>query len=123
MTCSRAYGDTPRARRTIEVVRRRVDEALRRLRRLLTVPSDPIIVGTVYDPSDGTGAAARVGLPPWSDVVDLLAELHAALRSVAADHGARVAEIHQRFLGHGLLRATRRRPTLVPRIANSGTAT
>jgi len=37
---------------------------------------DAIIMGTVYDPGDGTGDAARVGLPPWPDVVDLLAELN-----------------------------------------------
>jgi lysophospholipase L1-like esterase len=100
----RAYADTPRARQVVDVVRRRVDEALRRLRPRMRTPGDPIVVGTVYDPSDGTGDAARVGLPPWPDVVDLLAELNAALRSVAAEHGARVAEIHQRFLGHGLRR-------------------
>ena len=99
-----AYGDTRRALRVIEVVRRRVGQTLRRLRPLMRAPNDPIIVGTVYDPSDGTGAAARVGLPPWPDVVDLLAQLNADLRSVAGEHGARVADIHRRFLGHGLLR-------------------
>jgi hypothetical protein len=98
-----AYADTPRARRVIEVVRRRVDETLRRLRPLMRAPSDPIIVGTVYDPSDGTGDAARVGLPPWPDVVDLVGELNAELTAVAGEHGARVADIHRRFLGHGLL--------------------
>ena len=98
-----AYADTPRARRVVEVVRQRVDEALRRLRPLMRAPSDPIIVGTVYDPSDGTGDAARVGLPAWPDVVDLVAELNAALTSVAGEHGGRVADIHRRFLGHGLL--------------------
>ena len=99
-----AYGDTPRARRVVEVVRRRVGQTLRGLRPLMRKPDDPMIVGTVYDPSDGTGDATRVGLPPWPDVADLLAKLNAELRSVAAEHGARVADIHQRFLGHGLLR-------------------
>jgi lysophospholipase L1-like esterase len=99
-----AYADTPRARQVIGIVRRRVDEALHRLQPLMRAPGDPIIVGTIYDPSDGTADAARVGLPPWPDVVDLLAELNAELRSVVAEHGARVADIHRRFLGHGLLR-------------------
>ena len=67
-------------------------------------PSDPIILGTVYDPSDGTGDAARVGLPAWPDVVDVVAELNDALHTVAGEHGARVADIHRRFLGHGLRR-------------------
>jgi lysophospholipase L1-like esterase len=99
-----AYGDTPRARRVIEVVRRRLGQTLRRLRPLMQAPGDPIIVGTVYDPSDGTGDAARIGLPPWPDVVNLLAQLNAELTPVAVEHGARVADIHRHFLGHGLLR-------------------
>ncbi len=60
------------------------------------------MVGTVYDPSDGTGEAWRVGLPSWPEVVGVLAELNAGLRAVAAEHGAIVADIHGRFLGHGL---------------------
>jgi lysophospholipase L1-like esterase len=96
-----AYGDTARALETVAVVRARVGQALERLHAL--VPSgDPVVVGTVYDPSDATGEAWRVGLPPWPEVVDVLAELNAALRAVAGEHGARVADIHGRFLGHGL---------------------
>jgi lysophospholipase L1-like esterase len=97
-----AYGDTRRAREVVSVVRTRVGHALVRLRSILRRPSDPVIVGTVYDPSDGTGDASRVGLPPWPQVVDVLAELNAELRGVAAEHGARVADIHDYFLGHGL---------------------
>ena len=97
-----AYGDTPAARRIVHTVGRRVEQALGRIRHLMRSADDPIVLGTVYDPSDGSGDAARVGLPPWPDVVDVLAELNAALRAVAADHGARIAEIHDHFLGHGL---------------------
>ena len=97
-----AYGDTRRARQVVSVVRTRVGQALVSLRSVLRRPSDPVIVGTVYDPSDGTGDASRVGLPPWPQVVDVLAELNAELRGVAAEHGARVADIHGYFLGHGL---------------------
>jgi lysophospholipase L1-like esterase len=105
-----AYGDTPRARRVIAVVRRRVGQTLRNLRPLMRTPDDPIIVGTVYDPSDGTGDAARVGLPPWPAVVELLAALNTELASVAAEHGAHVADIHRRFLGHGLRRGNPAQP-------------
>ena len=96
-----AYGDTTRALETVELVRARVDQALGRLEALVA-PGAPIVVGTVYDPSDGTGEAWRVGLPPWPEVVDVLTALNAALRSVARGHGAIVADIHGRFLGHGL---------------------
>jgi lysophospholipase L1-like esterase len=96
-----AYGDTPLALEIVSVVGARVGRALDRLHALVP-PADPVVVGTVYDPSDGTGEAWRVGLPPWPDVVDVLAELNATLRAVASEHAAVVADIHGRFLGHGL---------------------
>jgi lysophospholipase L1-like esterase len=96
-----AYGDTRRALEIVGTVRTRVGEALDRLRALVPA-GDPVVVGTVYDPSDGTAEAWRVGLPPWPEVVEVLGELNAALRAVAAERGARVADIHGRFLGHGL---------------------
>jgi hypothetical protein len=42
------------------------------------------------------------GLPLWPNVVGVLAELNAMLRAVADEHDAVVADIHARFLGHGL---------------------
>ena len=97
-----AYGDTARARAVVHTVVVRVAQALIRLRRLMRAADDPIVVGTVYDPSDGSGDAARLGLPPWPEGVDVLAELNNGLRAVAEDHRARIAEIHDQFLGHGL---------------------
>jgi lysophospholipase L1-like esterase len=96
-----AYGDTRAALEIVGVVRTRVSRALDRLHALVHRP-DPIVVGTVYDPSDGTGEAWRVGLPPWPDVVDVVAELNANLRAAAREHGAVMADIHAHFLGHGL---------------------
>jgi lysophospholipase L1-like esterase len=96
-----AYGDTRRALAIVGVVGARVGQALERLQALVA-PGDPVVVGTVYDPSDGTGEAWRVGLAPWPDVVAVLAQLNATLRAVAGEHGAVVADIHGRFLGHGL---------------------
>ena len=97
-----AYGDTARARQLVRSVRARVEEALGRLRQLMRAPADPVIVGTVYDPSDGSGDASSVGLPAWPHVVEVLADLNAGLRAGAEKSGARIAEIHDRFLGHGL---------------------
>jgi lysophospholipase L1-like esterase len=96
-----AYGNTRAALAVVAVVRDRVAAVLERLNGLVA-PGDPIVLGTVYDPSDGTGEAWRVGLPPWPDVVGVLAELNGALRSAATEHGAVVADIHGGFLGHGL---------------------
>ena len=94
------YGDTAGAIRAADAAVARTGDALDRLIRL--VPDARIVVGTVYDPSDGTGDAASVGLPPWPEVVDVLGHVNAALRQLAEQHGADVAEIHGKFLGHGL---------------------
>ena len=109
-----AYGDTRRALEIVGVVRARVGRVLDRLQALIA-PGDPIVLGTVYDPSDGTGETWRVGLPPWPDVVDVVAELNAALRAVASEHGGVVADIHGRFLGHGLKAGNPARPDARPR--------
>lgn len=97
------YGNTRAALRTVQDVASAVDEVLGRLG-AVTAPRSRIVVGTVYDPSDGTADAARVGLPPWPEVVEVLDALNGALRRVARARGARVAEIHDHFLGHGLTR-------------------
>jgi len=109
-----AYGQTGRALEIARLVSTRVGEALERVRALMA-PADPILVGTVYDPSDGTGEAWRVGLAPWPDVVDVIAELNGAQRAVAGRHGAVVADIHGRFLGHGLRAGNPAQPDARPR--------
>jgi hypothetical protein len=72
------------------------------LRALMALDA-PIVVGTVYDPSDGSGDAARLGLPSWPEALELLEELNRALGVLAAAHGALVTDLHARFLGHGLV--------------------
>jgi lysophospholipase L1-like esterase len=94
------YGDTDGAVRASDLAVTRTGEALDRLVRL--VPDARIVLGTVYDPSDGSADAASVGLPPWPEVVDVLDRLNGSLRDLAAKRGADVAEVHQKFLGHGL---------------------
>jgi lysophospholipase L1-like esterase len=104
-----AYGDRAEA---ISATRRVIDNG----RRILSMlrdrigPSTPIVVGTVYDPSDGTGRAELLGLPPWPDAVVLLAELNQGLVDLADEHDARVADLHRCFLGHGILAGDVPRP-------------
>jgi lysophospholipase L1-like esterase len=106
-----AYGDTRAARDVIVGVQAAVARALREIAGFLG-PSGRIVVGTVYDPSDGMGDAVRLGLPSWPDAVAVIEELNDGLRGVAARHGATVAEIAEHFRGHGLLAGdpTRREP-------------
>jgi lysophospholipase L1-like esterase len=109
-----AYGDTARAKAVVHIVVVRVGQALTRLKRIMRGAEDPVVVGTVYDPSDGSGDASRLGLPPWPEVVDVLAELNNGLRAIAEDHGARIAEIHDQFLGHGLAAGNPAQPEARP---------
>jgi lysophospholipase L1-like esterase len=97
-----AYGDTPAAREVVAHVQVAVDRALPRIAETLAA-SGRIVLGTVYDPSDGTGDAGRLGLPAWPDGVAMIAELNEALREIAVRHGVAVAEIADRFRGHGLM--------------------
>src|SRR4051794_9859186 len=55
-----AYGDTRQALVIVGVVRARVGQALERLQALVPRGA-PVVVGTVYDPSDGSGDTARAG--------------------------------------------------------------
>jgi lysophospholipase L1-like esterase len=108
-----AYGDTGAARAVIDEVEAGLTRALAEIGPLLA-PSGRMVVGTVYDPSDGTGEAVRLGLPPWPDAVAVIGELNDRLRAVAARQGAAVAEIGERFRGHGLLAGDPRRPDARP---------
>jgi lysophospholipase L1-like esterase len=108
-----AYGDAAAARRAIRTVVDNGRLVLAGLRDLMD-PDAPIVVATVYDPSDGSGDAGRLGLPPWPDALDRLTELNQALRALAAAHGALVADVHARFLGHGLAAGDPTQPAARP---------
>ncbi|CAA9348004.1 MAG: hypothetical protein AVDCRST_MAG16-2184 [uncultured Frankineae bacterium] len=107
------YGDTRTALATVAEVADAVTRVLAHLQAVLA-PDARVVVGTVYDPSDGTADAERLHLPPWPDAVEVLAELNASLRRVAAEGGAAVAEIARVFLGHGLLAGDPSRPEARP---------
>lgn len=96
-----AFGDDDAARSAIEGVAIAGRHVLSGLRDLMG-PDAPIVVATVYDPGDGTGAVDRLGLPPWPAALELIGTLNEMLRQVAAAFGACVADVHDRFLGHGL---------------------
>jgi lysophospholipase L1-like esterase len=108
-----AYGDTRAVRRGITTVVDNGRLVLAGLRDLMG-PEAPIVVATVYDPSDGSGDGGRLGLPPWPEALDLLATLNRALRALAEDHRAVVADVHARFLGHGLAAGDPAQPAARP---------
>ena len=95
-----AYGDSTAARSVIRTVAERAE---RILSHLATGPGDPprTVLTTVYDPSDGTGAVPGGVLPPWPDGPRLVSALNDVLAELAGRHGARVADAHAHFRGHG----------------------
>ena len=108
-----AYGDATAARRALATVVDNGRLVLSTLRALMG-PQAPIVVATVYDPSDGSGDAGRLGLPPWPEALELLAELNRGLRALADEHKALVADVHGRFLGHGLATGNPAQPAARP---------
>ena len=96
-----AYGDGAAARRAIRTVVDNGRLVLGGLRELMG-PQAPIMIATVYDPSDGSGDAGRLGLPSWPEALARLAELNQTLRVLAKAHQALIADVHARFLGHGV---------------------
>jgi lysophospholipase L1-like esterase len=108
-----AYGDASAARRAIRTVVDNGRLVLASLRALMGSQA-PIVVATVYDPSDGSGDAGRLGLPPWPEALALLAELNRALRALADEHQSLVADVHARFLGHGLTAGDPTQPAAHP---------
>jgi lysophospholipase L1-like esterase len=109
-----AYGDARAARRAITTVNDNGRLVLGGLRALMGADA-PIVVATVYDPSDGSGDAGRLGLPPWPEALALLVELNRVLWALAEDHRALVADMHARFLGHGLAAGDPTQPAARPR--------
>jgi lysophospholipase L1-like esterase len=108
-----AYGDARAAGRAIRTVADNGRRLLAGLRGLMG-PAAPIVVATVYDPSDGSADAGRLGLPPWPEALELLAELNRVLGALARDHQALVADVHGRFLGHGLAAGDPTQPAARP---------
>ena len=95
-----AFGDTAAAGSAIAKVLA-VGEAV--LSRLDAVGrgGGRVVVSTVYDPSDGTGRIAAAGIS-WPEAPALVRALNTGLVDLAQRHGAVVADVHARFLGHGV---------------------
>lgn len=70
-----------------------VEEVSRRLERGL------VLVGTVYDPTDGTGRLQGLERP---EGLELLHELNQAIRALDGRPGVRAVDIHDHFRGHGV---------------------
>ncbi|HEY0160878.1 MAG TPA: SGNH/GDSL hydrolase family protein [Thermoanaerobaculia bacterium] len=71
-------------------------------RLLAKLPHATVLLGTVYDPSDGTNRLPGYSRP-LNDEARWLSEYNAFVRKLAkSDRRLRLADIHDHFLGHGL---------------------
>jgi lysophospholipase L1-like esterase len=80
-----------------------VDGMIDRIQRIVAtvlklLPNGLLLVGTVYDPSDGTNVLYGERLEREAQ---WLRRYNEAVRSLATDR-VRIADIHKHFLGHGL---------------------
>ena len=81
------------------------EEVLFRLRSILDrlqqlAPNSEIILGTIYDPTDGVGDL--FGPEVLEKEARIAHEINRGIRSLARPPAVRVAEIHKHFLGHGI---------------------
>ncbi|HVK06080.1 MAG TPA: hypothetical protein VM490_21605, partial [Armatimonadaceae bacterium] len=84
-------GGEQAARRAARDLREHGHALLAELRRDLLLPDAPLALANVPDPSDGADAHAAEAVALLNDVAGEL----------ASAHGAALADLHARFLGHG----------------------
>ena len=97
----RAFGNDAAAQAVRQELRENGQVILAEIRRIAG-PNAPLVIGTIYDPSDNTGSTERLGILPWPRALDWIAAFNETLRTLAREHGALVADLHGHFLGHGL---------------------
>ena len=62
-----------------------------------------VFLADIYDPTDGTGSARRVGMPPWPDGMQIHAAYNKILHEAARQRpNVHLVPLHKTFLGHGL---------------------
>jgi lysophospholipase L1-like esterase len=61
-----------------------------------------VFLADIYDPTDGVGDAASVGLPEWPDGLAIHEAYNEAIRRCARRrHNVRMVPLREEFLGHG----------------------
>jgi lysophospholipase L1-like esterase len=61
-----------------------------------------VLVGNIYDPTDGTGSIPGSGFPLWPDSLAVLARFNEVIAEVAGEFPVQFVDIHRHFLGHGV---------------------
>ncbi len=62
-----------------------------------------VFLANIYDPSDGVGDCEKVGLPPWPDMLKILAAYNQVIARTAERYPfVHMVNMHDEFLGHGI---------------------
>ena len=96
-----AFGSEAAARAAHQAFQTQAPAVLKELRALAGKDA-PILLGTIYDPSDGTGDTAALQIASWPQALAWIQQFNETIRQVAASHNALLSDIHAHFLGHGL---------------------
>jgi len=65
-------------------------------------PAGCVLVGNIYDPTDGTGQVPGSGFPLWDNSMPALELFNRTVAEVTRDFPAALVDIHDHFLGHGV---------------------
>lgn len=68
----------------------------------MSEPDAPLLIGTIYDPSDGTGDTTRLDILSWPGALAWIHRFNETLRELAAKNNATLVDLHAAFQGHGL---------------------
>ena len=96
-----SYGDDASARLACQRLSNNGDALLGELRKIVG-KSCPVLISTIYDPSDGTGDTAALNIAPWPSVLAWIDAYNNILRRLAADYDAILVDVRAAFQGHGL---------------------
>jgi len=87
---------------------RAAEHLRRRLRRILEAccalvgPQGCVLVGNIYDPTDGTGGIPGSEFPRWGASMHLLELFNRTIAEVTQEFPVELVDIHSHFLGHGV---------------------
>jgi lysophospholipase L1-like esterase len=95
-----SFGMDYRIQNTFQALQENLHASLTLLRNMAGAET-PILLGTIYDPSDGTGNAGELQLSHWRDALTWVARFNTMLQEIAYEHQCTVADIHGHFMGHG----------------------
>lgn len=70
--------------------------------RLLVLPNAPVLLTTIYDPSDGTGDTNALQIASWPGAVSWIHAFNQTLAALAREFDVTLVDAHAAFLGHGL---------------------